>query len=307
MTVAFDMSLLGDVSLLDSVEFGVGRDEAGGETFVFIPVDGPAKQALADMALATAAALRDIEGGPAEYSPSEKHSATEYLTVGLDTEHAARFASLHWSTLQIDANGLQDPNLIFVYFARFKDGDGNRLTCFRRAAQFKGVLKTRLVRFVNDTLKLVPDDVFKLDHDFDLMADSALLHILHPAGFELLGELQDAIMQAAPAHAIALGAEIPFVDVSAISAYASGHPRAARYLSSIRSQNRATNVDRDALIAACAQTGVAVTVDNGTIRVPRESVLDFLEVLDRRRYELELVLGSPEQYRAASRDLISRP
>lgn len=29
--------------------------------------------------------------------------------------------------------------------------------------------------------------------------------------------------------------------------------------------------------------------------------MGFLEVLDRRRYEIELVANSPEQYRAASR------
>jgi hypothetical protein len=138
------------------------------------------------------------------------------------------------------------------------------------------------------------------------MADAGLLHVLHPVGLEQLGELQEAIMQAAPTHAAALHAELSFVDVSEISEYASEHPRAARYLSSIKSQHRATNVDRDALMAACAQAGVTVTLENGMIRVPRDSALDFLEVLDRRRYELELVLGSPEQYRAASRALVTR-
>jgi hypothetical protein len=34
--------------------------------------------------------------------------------------------------------------------------------------------------------------------------------------------------------------------------------------------------------------------------------MDFLEVLDRRRYELELVKGSPEQYKAASRRKIGK-
>jgi hypothetical protein len=32
--------------------------------------------------------------------------------------------------------------------------------------------------------------------------------------------------------------------------------------------------------------------------------MDFLEVLDRRRYQLELVKGTPERFRASSRKKI---
>ena len=35
--------------------------------------------------------------------------------------------------------------------------------------------------------------------------------------------------------------------------------------------------------------------------VDENHVMGFLEVLDRRRYEIELVANFPEQYRAASR------
>lgn len=40
---------------------------------------------------------------------------------------------------------------------------------------------------------------------------------------------------------------------------------------------------------------------NGKIIVEEDAVLGFLEVLDRRRYELELVKGSSERFKAASR------
>lgn len=78
------------------------------------------------------------------------------------------------------------------------------------------------------------------------------------------------------------------------------HPRAARYLASIRSQET-RNVNKTALRKLCKKTGVEMSVVDGRFVVPEEHVLGFLEVLDRRRYELELVSGSPERFRATGR------
>ncbi|MHB0971550.1 MAG: hypothetical protein ACYC9N_01885, partial [Thermoanaerobaculia bacterium] len=50
-----------------------------------------------------------------------------------------------------------------------------------------------------------------------------------------------------------------------------------------------------------ANNGVDVTDVKGKLIVRDGQIMDFLEVLDRRRYELELVKGSPERFRAASR------
>src|SRR2546426_481228 len=84
--------------------------------------------------------------------------------------------------------GRDDPATVFCYFARLTDSKGRRLTALRRATQFKGVLKSRLLRLVTDSLKLVEDHIFKLDRDFDLLIDSANVHILRPSGFEFAGE-----------------------------------------------------------------------------------------------------------------------
>lgn len=51
----------------------------------------------------------------------------------------------------------------------------------------------------------------------------------------------------------------------------------------------------------CKTTRVEVRIVNGKITVNDGHEMGFLEVLDRRRYELELVKGSPERFRAASR------
>jgi hypothetical protein len=208
----------------------------------------------------------------------------------------------------MDPNALADPTKVFCYFARMTDCEGRRLTALHRATQFKGVLKNRFIfqRLITDALKLIEDKVFKLDKDFDLLIDNSHVHILRPSAFEFAGNLQEAILAAVPGNIGLIQMELEFVDLSSIQDYASTHPRAARYLASIRCQNQAENVDRDALIRQCTATGVRVTETGGMIVVPKEHVLGFLEVLDRRLYEVELVRDSPEQFKATSRQKIER-
>jgi hypothetical protein len=201
----------------------------------------------------------------------------------------------------MDTTALEDTASIFCYFVRLSDKKGQRLTGVRRATQFKGVLKSRLLRFVTDALRLVPDRVFKLDNEFDLLVDAACVHILRPSGFEFTATLQDAILTAVPRNIKEIQKDLPYIDCGPIQVFASKHPRAARYLASIRSQSEATNVDKRALKTLCKRTGVKVKESNGEVTVEDSEIMGFLEVLDRRRYELELVKQTPERFRAASR------
>lgn len=301
MTLAFDMN---NVPL---VEFGVGRDTDRERIFHCISVDINVQGALREMADETWQALSAMEQGLARYEPAEKHASQEYLILPLVDELAASMRELHEAiNLPLDNNALGDPSRIFAYFARFKDTQGRRLTALRRATQFKGVLKKRLIRLVTDTLEIIEDKVFKLDSDFDLLIDDEHIHILRPAAFEFAGQLQKAVMDAVPTNIAALQADLDFVDFETITTYACNHPRAARYLASIRADAEAQNISRPKLAELCQRTGVEFFEQNGKLYVNEQNVLGFLEVLDRRRYELELVDGQPERYRAPSRQRIQR-
>ncbi len=296
------MSLRFDIDDVRITEFGVGRDVDGGQTFATLPVDANVKSALGEMVQATWDAMHMEEDGPKGYEPSEKHGSTEYLYVSLDDNLAASIRNLHRAeNLDIDVNALADSDRVFCYFARLIDRDGRRLTALRRATQFKGVLRKRLIHIVTDSLQLIDDRVFKLDKDFDLLVDSDIVHILRPSGFEFIGKLQQAILDAVPQNIHAIQADIPFVEFADIEEYASQHPRAARYLASIRGQKEAENIDEAALKKYCARTGVDIEESGGRITVSTDHVMGFLEVLDRRRYELELVDGQPERFKAGSR------
>ena len=195
---------------------------------------------------------------------------------------------------------LPDPKTVFCYFARFTDVQGRRLTALRRAGQFKGVLKDKLLRCIDDTLEILEDDVFKLDVDFDLLSDSAYTHIWRPSAFEFLCKLQQEILDAVPDNVAAIATDLPFMDLDGIESYAKSRPRAARYLASIRSQEL-QGIEQQALMDLCGETGVNTENANGKVKVNHGHEMGFLEVLDRRRYRLNLVAGQSERFRASSR------
>jgi hypothetical protein len=300
MKLEFD---LGNVTV---TEFGVGRDAGEAQTFVAVAVDADVQAALLEMVHATWDAMQKVEDGPAKYGPSEKHGSTEYLYLPLEDDMGSSVRELHQATnLDIEGGALDEPAAVFCYFVRLTDEKGRRLTALRRASQFKGVLKKRLIRFVSDSLKLIDDDVFKLDSDFDLLVDSVNVHILRPSGFEFTGKLQRAILEAVPENIKAIRKDLAFVEFDGIEAYARNHPRAARYLASIRGQEETKNIDKSLLKKLCKQTGVEISQAKGKVVITDGHEMGFLEVLDRRRYEVSLVKERPERYRAASRRKIN--
>ncbi len=302
------MKLEFDLANVQVTEFGVGREEHSGQSFAVVPVDSGVQQALREIAEATWHGMEADDGEPTKYEPSEKHSATEYLYLPLNDDMAESLRSLHEAaSLDIDTFALTKPDAVFCYFARFTDTKKRRLTALRRATQFKGVLKSknRLIRMLDDTLEIIEDTVFRLDNDFDLLVDSVNVHILRPSGFEFAGHLQQAILNAVPENVKAIAMDLAFVAFEGIETYAGKHPRAARYLASIRGQAETKNIDKELLKKLCKETGVEVAEAKGKMTVAAGHEMGFLEVLDRRRYEVSLVKQKPERYRAASRKKLS--
>ena len=150
-------------------------------------------------------------------------------------------------------------------------------------------------------MELIEDKVFKLDIEFDLLIDATTIHILRPSGFEVVGQLQAAVLAAVPTNVQAIRRDLTFVDFTSIEAYAKEHPRAARLLASIKSQYEYKNIDKTALKRHCKRNKVEISEVNGKIVASDGHIIDFLEVLDRRRYENNLIKDSPELYRALSR------
>lgn len=290
-----------DFSTVALSEFGVGRMVERHEVFDLVVVDAGIQSAIVDMARETWTSLVAHEA-PAAYNPAEKHGSTEYIYLPTSHELVGLLLDLHTAqNMDVDQTALGKPGDIFCYFARLTDSRGRRLTAVRRASQFKGVLRNRLIRVTTDALRLVKDTVFKLDADFDLLIDEHHIHVLRPAAFELLLKLQHALLSAVSDNIAVIRADLPFVAFDAIEAYATTRPRAARLIASIRSQGEMKNINQAALQQLCADTEVAAHEIESQLVIDDPHIIGFLEVLDRRRYRVELVLGEPEPFRAGSR------
>ncbi len=291
---------------VELTEFGIGQDDADGQRFYGMTVDGDVQDVLGEMATATWDTLQKLAATPTAYEPAEKHAPTEHVILSLTDNHVEVLRNLHEAqNLPLNNNALLDPTLAFCYFVRMTDAQGRKLTALRRAMQFKGILKNRLIRLVTDALKLIEDNVFKLDRDFDLLIDATAIHILRPSSFEFVCKLQKAVLAAVPQNLQAIEADLPTIDFSNVAEYASTHPRAARYLASIRTQP-IDDVNIASLKKLCKTTGVKLSTHDGKITVDDGHVMGLLEVLDRRRYEIKLVNNSPETFRASSRTKIEQ-
>jgi hypothetical protein len=294
-----------DFAATKSIHFGVLLDEGEVHVCYRMEVDAPVKAALREMAITTLGVMDSFKNGPAAYDPGQKYGSPDYVVLAASADWARGAVELNDAqNIPTNARGLSEPENVIAYFARFRDRDDRRLAAVRRATQFKGVLKNHLVTIVSNALKMVPDQVFKLDHDFDYLVDSLNVHIIRPSSFEFVHGLQSAILEAAPRNVTALQGDLPFVDLSSIAAFAGAHPRAARYLASICSLKETKNIDVGALRAQCADTGVSLSEVGGKLIVDPGQEIAFLEVLDRRRYSVELALNEREAYRASSRDKI---
>lgn len=291
-----------DLSRVQHKEFGVGLDEGEGQSFRSMSVDEDTQNALLEMVVATRDSMQSTSGNPATYQPSEKYGSLEHIILPLSSDLAKYMRELHQATnLPVDMNALSDPIKVFSYFVRMTDEQGRSLTTLRRAMQFKGVVRSRLIRVLTDALKLVEEPIFKLDHDFDLLIDSSNIHILRPSGFESAGKLKEAILAAVPQNVQAIQNDLGFLDCTNIQDYASKRPRAARYLASIRTEKQTENIDKHLLMDLCSNMGVEISETNGTITVQDGHIMSFLEILDRRRYGVELRQDATEYFKATNR------
>jgi len=250
---------------IQHVEFGVGRETDEDTEFVLIPTDELIKTALCEMASQTLAAISEHE--EVTFAPAEKYDSEENVVTATNGEYAGILANLHKAEMiPIVANALNEPEHIFCYFARLSDRNKRRLTCVRRAIQFKGILKSRLLREINDALKIIEERTFKLDNDYDVLIDDENLHILRATGFVVLSRIEEIVMKAVPQNIARLQEHLPFVDFTSISTYVSTHTRAAKALASICSENEANDVSKERLIAACNECGAEVEIDRDRIR-----------------------------------------
>ena len=295
------------VNSIRSVQFGVCLNRAEGEEYVIVPEDRTVQDALKDMVKATAERIGcfpDANALPL-YEHSEKYAAKEPLRYAIQDEDTDTVPVQLFNAANLDTHnaGLAEPTDISFYFGICKDAQNRKILAIRRAVQFKGVLKAkgRLIRWLDDTMKVVEDDVFKLDEDFDYLVTSDEIYILRPNNFVYTADLMDRVLAKSEENIQALGQAISFVQFDDLVEYVKTHPRAARLVAAIKSRDDLAGMTKHNVKKECDATGIDVAEANGKLIPPQGQEMHFLYLLDRRRYSLELVPNTPETYEAASR------
>jgi Domain of unknown function (DUF4868) len=292
--------------LPESVEFVVCIEDNNLEHYRMVPVDGNVQGALVELLARTRHTLRAAEGDWEEYEPAQKYGSEERLRMTLAAQEMGKVRELFESeNIPIDSHALQQPEKIVFYVAVFRY-PGEKILGVKRATQFKGLFKARnrLVRIVNDTLILVEDSVFKLDNDFDYIVDRDQVLILRPSGFEFTANIDVQLAEGARRRTAELGARLPGIDFDSMADFVSTHKRAARLVASLASRDDTDSINTRLVKRLGRQNGVQLRVRNGKVAPAEGFEIAFLELLDRRRYAVELCEGREELYGSANRRLL---
>lgn len=292
-----------DLDSIRQMEFGIAVDlSADYPQYGVMTIHPDVQMALQDIAKDTWTEMLRLDPNPPRYNSAEKYASAEHLYIELSDVIVASISEFHAaSNLQRWRRTSPEIPQAYCYFARFTDFQNRRLTALRRATQLKGVLKSHLLRIVDDSLDLIQDRVLRLDDNFDLLVDADIVHVLHPAGLESIGQLQGAVLAAVPQNVTAIAASLGFVDFANIRLYAQTHSRAARYLASIRAENESVGIDKQFLERQCDTMGIPHRSVKGVLTVDDDRIMDFLELLDRRLYSDPLIPHSEGHYKASSR------
>jgi len=291
-----------------NIEFGLALFIDNEEQFVRIPVDVSVKDSLVEMRTDFYNQFNHGEE-PDNFHPSEKYASTERLKANLNEDYLLSIRELYQND-NIPVSNLDLSEVaknIEYYFAIFHFNNGNRELAFKRSSQFKGLLKkkNKLIRWADDTLKVIPDDVFKLDFDFDFIVESdERINILHPKGFIFISDMDEQILLSAAESAAQLEQRISCVNFTAFADFVSKSKRAAKLVASIKSRDDLEHTSLNKLKGLCDTLGINYQEENGQIIPSENQILDFLYVLDRRQYDIDITDLQPEIYVAASRKQI---
>ncbi len=292
-----------------NIEFGICAIIEGEQSIVRIPIDDSVRQFLYDMHEEFYNTYFAIDGEPELYEASEKYATSEKLIIPLNNEHLQSLRDLY-NQINIPIENVEIGQIaksITYYFAIFRHNDGSKKIAVKRPTIFKGLLRKKLIRFIDDTLQGIGDDVFKLDNDFDFIIHQDNIDILHPIGFNFIANMEDEILGSAADATRQLSARIEFVNFNFIAEFVGHSKTAAKLITSIKSRDDLERTSMLKLLEKCNRIGVTVREENGQILPDEAHIVRFLEILDRRGYDFDILDDDTlEIYVAASRRKVNQ-
>jgi len=286
-----------------NIEFGICTIIEGQQTVVRIPIDNSVRSTLFEMHENFYQSYFGIEGDPEVFQPSEKYASTEKLIVPLANENLSSLREIYnQNDIPIANITLGEiANQISFYFAIFRHNNGAKQIAVKRPSQFKGLLRKKLIQLIDDTLQVIPDNIFKLDNDFDFIIHDINIDILHPTGFNFIANIDEEVLRSAADSTRQLSVRVQFINFNYLADFVSHSKTAAKLVASIKSRTDLERTSQVKLLEKCARIGVNVREEDGQILPDETDIVRFLEILDRRGYDFDITEDLPEIYVASSR------
>lgn len=295
-----------DIGSIASVNFGIALRSNG--NLYFVPTDLGLKGTLEEMITFTVAALNAAQGDWQAYDISEDYGQRRRVYCNRDNEYMVAFSTLFDAGALDDLTNLPDHvNDIEYYFAEITDNQNRRMVGVRKATQFKGTVKAknRLARMIDDTLSIIEDTVFKLDNEFDVLITDANVYILNNAKTQQLADITSLVAATARGKIQVIEDTITFLDLSRVKEKIEKHPRVARYAASIAQNPLIANFQREKIETLAKQHGIVFKeLETGKLQCRVKDEAKLMELLDARRYHLDLADNGGDPYRATGRQKV---
>lgn len=193
---------------------------------------------------------------------------------------------------------------IDYYFVIFHDGKDRKAIGVRRAAQLKSTLaaRNRLAQFINNTMYMIENPVFRFDKDFDGLVYNDNIFFSNFHNMEYISKLTNKVAKAAEQKIPIIANSVKFLDFSGYIDDIEKHPRTARLLVAISKRPNLDKYDQAEIVAQAEAQGVGfVNKGQPSLRCRKLDRHKLLEVLDDRRWISRNATDGPVPYRAPSR------
>jgi Domain of unknown function (DUF4868) len=295
-----------DLQTVAAQNFGVKmRSDA---SLHFIPTDVGTKAVLTDVLNATVGAFNGIDGDWQAYDISEDYGEPRRIFVARNAEHFGDVSAIFDIGALNDLANLDDHiRDIDYYFCEFRDAANAKIVGVKKAAQFKTTLAARnkLARLVNDTLQIIEENVVKIDPIFDALITDQHIFILKPRAIEYIADMVTRVAGAATEKVRHIHDNIVFLDLSRIEEKISSHPKMARMAASIAARDDLGEFQQEKIVALATQHGVVFKEVDGRLQCRVTDEAKLLEILDARRYHLDLANDGGDPYRASARQRVA--
>lgn len=277
-----------------------------GERF-FVPIDVGVRNALKAILRETVGAFESLEGNWEAHDISEDYGERRriytFRTNPLFQTLSDIFDSGALAELPDLQNHLAD---LDYYFAKFVDHAGRVIVGVKKARNAKATLgaQNKLVRLVDNSLQLIEERVLRLDRTFDVLITTDHVFILEPRPMEQVAQLVQQVAASATAKVQAIHDAVTFLDLSRVREKIGRHPKLARIAHSVASNPNLTLMQRVVIEELARAQGVRFKEVNGRLLCNVTDEAKLLEVLDARRYHLDLTATGAVPYRATARQAV---